>query len=96
MKFMADISYTRCKTLYKTMEHNKTQGFIRQSQKEKNKLVYVTENSLKPELEQLKDKINDKGSDWIKNKYPALIPIIDNLDTITKEVESWMKLKETK
>ena len=78
------------------MEHNKTQGFIRQSQKEKNKLVYVTENSLKPELEQLKDKINDKGSDWIKNKYPALIPIIDNLDTITKEVESWMKLKETK
>lgn len=93
---MADISYTRCKTLYKTMEHNKTQGFIRQSQKEKNKLVYVTENSLKPELEQLKDKMKDKGSDWIKNKYPALIPIIDNLDTITKEVESWMKLKETK
>ena len=24
------------------------------------------------------------------------LPIIDNLDTITKEVESWMKLKETK
>ena len=40
--------------------------------------------------------MKDKGSDWIKNKYPALIPIIDNLDTITKEVESWMKLKETK
>lgn len=90
---MADISYTKCKALYKTMEHNKIQGFLRQSQKEKNKLVYVAEKSLKPELDQLKDKIKDKGSDWIKDRYPDLTPIIDNLDTITKEVDSWIKLK---
>jgi len=90
--YMADISYTKCKNLIKTMEHNKENGFVKQAQKEKHKLVYVAKNALHPELEQLKSEITKKGSEWIKENHPELISILDNLETIEKEVETWMKM----
>lgn len=87
---MADITYTRCKAIVKTMEHNEKQGFIRQSQKEKNKLIHVTKHSLIPELNQLNEELSKKGSQWIKEKHPNLEDIINNLETITEEVNSWI------
>lgn len=87
---MADITYTRCKAMVKTMEHNEKQGFIRQSQKEKNKLIHVAKHSLIPELKQLNEELSKKGSQWIKEKHPNLEDIINNLETITEEVNSWI------
>ncbi len=87
---MADITYTRCKAMVKTIEHNENQGFIRQSQKEKNKLVYVAKHSLIPELEQLNKELENKGSQWIKEHHPNLEDIINNMESITKEVNSWI------
>ena len=89
---MSDISYNKCKNLVKTFEYNKENGFDKQAQREKNKLVYVAKNSLYPELEQLKSQISKKGSEWIKEKYPNLISIIDNLEAIEKEVKAWMEM----
>lgn len=90
--YMSDISYNKCKNLVKTFEYNKENGFDKQAQREKNKLVYVAKNSLYPELEQLKSQISKKGSEWIKEKYPNLISIIDNLEAIEKEVKAWMEM----
>ena len=89
--YMADISYNKCKNLEKTFSYNKENGFVKQAQREKNKLVYVAKNSLHPELEQLKSQISKKGSEWIKEKYPNLISIIDNLELIERDVKLWME-----
>lgn len=89
--YMADISYNKCKNLEKTFSYNKENGFVKQAQREKNKLVYIAKNSLYPELEQLKSQISKKGSEWIRKKYPNLISIIDNLELIERDVELWME-----
>lgn len=87
---MADITYTRCKAIVKTMEHNEKQGFIRQSQKERNKLIHVAKHSLVPELNQLKEELSKRGAQWIKEKHPNLEDIINNIEIITEEVNSWI------
>jgi integrase len=87
---MADITYTRCKAILKTMEHNKSNGFTRQSQKEKNKLIHVTKHSFLPELEQLNNELTNRGSEWIKENHPNLKYIVDNYDLVIKEANSWI------
>ena len=90
---MADITYNKCKTILKTIKHNKDNGFIRQSEKEQNKLNHVVKSHLLPELKQLKEEVMKKGEVWIKEKYPQITSIIDNYDAILKEVDSWIMQK---
>lgn len=87
---MLDITYQTCKDLLKSMKHNEKNGFTKQASKEKNKLTYVTNASLIPELKQLKEQLDKKGSEWIKEHHNNLIEIIDNIDTITEEANSWI------
>ncbi|SCH73400.1 Phage integrase family [uncultured Clostridium sp.] len=90
---MADITYNDCKTLIKIIEYNQTEGYLRQANKELGKLQSAIKNALKPEIEQLEDEINKKGVDWIKENHKNLIPIIERLDEIKKEMDEWMNIE---
>nr|WP_243240012.1 tyrosine-type recombinase/integrase [Romboutsia sp. 1001285H_161024_C4] len=87
---MADITYNECKNLIGIIEYNKAEGYLRQANKELNKLQSAINKSLKPEIEQLEDTIAKKGVDWVKEKHENLIPIIDKLDEIKKEMDKWI------
>lgn len=92
--YMADVSYDKCKKLFKSMKYNQDNDFRKQASHERNKLINVAKNSLLPELEQLKEEIDKKGSRYIKENYPQITQIIDNLDGTFKEVEEWIQLKK--
>lgn len=88
---MTDITYNRCKTMLRALEHNEKNGFTRQAQKEKNKLIHVTKKSLLPELEQLSEVLEKKGTEQIKELHTNLQHIIDNLENIKMEANSWIQ-----
>lgn len=93
MFFMADISYNEYLNHKKIIEYNKSNGFVKATQKEINKIKYVIENSLKPELDELRKEIDRNGSDTIKSKYPQLSYVVDNFDDIYKEMSKWLMKK---
>lgn len=90
---MADITYNECENLIKIIEYNKSAGYLKQANKELNKLQSAINKSLKPEIEQLEHTITKKGVDWVKENHENLIPIIDRLDEIKKEMDKWMNIE---
>lgn len=89
--YMADITYERYLTLTKTYTYNKDNGFLRQAEKEKFKLLNTIKDMLIPELDEVKNEVLSKGEEVIKERYPQLTFIIENFDTIYKEVILWTK-----
>lgn len=86
--YMADITFERYLSLKKTYSYNKDNGFFRQSEKEKYKLINLIKEMLLPELDELKIEINKKGKNQIISKYKKLTYIINNYDDIYKAVSS--------
>lgn len=91
--YMIDVSYLNFQILQETYEISKTKGNIRAAQKELNKLKDLLRIRLIPELDELENEINRKGTDIIIEQYPSLRDIVLNKKTIRKEVELWMKKK---
>ena len=91
--YMADFSYKMAKECEEAFLYNKKSGFLKQAQKELNKLQRRVKDKLIPELDELKIVINKKGSDAVISEYPILLEIILNLDSIYEESEKWLKLK---
>lgn len=87
---MIDITYSRYTNLIKTMNFNKEKGFLRQSEKEKFKLICVVRDSLIPELNELQKEITKHGAETIIAKHPNLEHFVSNFDTVYKEVSQWL------
>lgn len=90
MFFMADISYEEYLQHIDVVKYNQENGFKKAYQKELNKLKYVIENSLMPELVMFEEEIQKHGEDEILDKYPQLTYIVQNYETIKQEVSAWM------
>lgn len=90
MFFMADISYEEFLQNRDTAQYNKDNGYTKAYQKELNKLKYIIEHSLMPELTMLEDELNRHGEENVLEKYPQLTYIVKHLDSIKQEVQSWM------
>lgn len=90
MFFMADISYEEYLQHIDIIKYNQDNGFKKAYQKELNKLRYVIENSLMPELTMLEEELQKHGEEEILEKYPQLTYIVNNFKTIKQEVSSWM------
>lgn len=84
-----DTTYGEFQDFLKTITHNKKNGFIRQAQHEERKLRFIVSDRLIPELEQLKQQLQRKGSDYITNEHPYLEQFIEDYDNIYKEVSQW-------
>lgn len=91
--YMADFSYQMAKESEEAFIYNKENGFLKQAQKELNKLQRRAKDKLIPELGELKVVINKKGIDDVISEYPTLLNIVFNLDSIYKEIDKWLKLK---
>lgn len=90
MFFMADISYEEYLQNRDTAQYNKDNGYKKAYQKELNKLKYIIEHSLMPELTMLEDELERHGEEDILEKYPQLTYIVNHLDSIKQEVQTWM------
>lgn len=90
MFFMADISYEEFLQNRDTAQYNKDNGYTKAYQKELNKLKYIIEHSLMPELTMLEDELKRHGEENVLEKYPQLTYIVKHLDSIKQEVQSWM------
>lgn len=90
--YMADVSYRQTKELAETIAINQERGLLRQVQKELNMLNTILHHKLLPELNELKNVINEKGTSAILKEYPDLKNIIENLDQIDKEVLTWKSM----
>lgn len=88
--FMLDINYEKYTTLLKTIKYNQDKGFKKAVEKETNKLKYIVEKFLMPELEELDKETKLKGEITIKEKFPQVSFFIDNYQTIYKEVKAWI------
>jgi hypothetical protein len=89
--YMVDITYKDYTTLINSIQYNQTNGFIRASEKETNKLKWIVQKKLLPELDELKNEIAKQGADNIIKKHSQLKPIIDNIITIYEDVIKWIK-----
>jgi site-specific recombinase XerD len=88
--FMIDINYQKYTTLLKTIKYNQEKGFKKASEKETNKLRWIVETYLIPELVELQKEVQRKGEIEIKKKFPQVSYFVDNYDSINKEVRSWI------
>ena len=90
MFFMADISYEEYLQNRDVAQYNKDNGYKKAYQRELNKLTYIIEHSLMPELTMLEDELERHGEEEILDKYPQLTYIVNHLDFIKQEVQTWM------
>lgn len=90
MFFMADISYEEYIQNRNVAQYNKDNGYKKAYQKELNKLKFIIEHSLMPELTMLEDELERHGEEDILAKYPQLTYIVNHLDSIKQEVQTWM------
>lgn len=91
--YMVDASYADFKTLQETYKAAQVHGHTRAAEKELYKLRELCGKTLTPELDELQREIERKGVAHIIEKYPSLLPIIENMDNIRKEVSEWMTRK---
>lgn len=91
--YMADASYADFKTLQETYKAAQEHGHTREAEKELYKLRDLCGKTLIPELDELQHEIDLKGVAHIIEKYPGLLPIIENMDEIRGEVRTWMEIK---
>lgn len=98
--YMADISLNKFRQAKNTYLYNVGNGFFRQAQREGHKIIKIINETLLPELDEVKNEIKTKGRDNIINSYPHLREIIENYTVIYNEildvkerVSEWMMLK---
>lgn len=91
--YMVDISYMNFQTLQETYKAMLSTGKVKAAQKELAKLKDVLNRRLIPELDELDKEIVNKGYNTILDKYPALIDIMENRESIRKEIEEWRTKK---
>lgn len=89
--YMADLTYLDFKTLQDTYESNRAAGYTRAAQKELHKIKELLRRKLTPELNELDQELLVKGRDHIIIRNPSLSTIVDNLDSIKEEIETWMQ-----
>lgn len=88
--YMVDITYKNFQSQLKIINYNKENGFTRAAEKETNKLKWITEKGLLPELDDLKKEIGNKGADIIKSKHPQISWFVDNINEVYEEVAQWL------
>lgn len=93
--YMVKVSYRKGKELVETITLNIKRGHKKQVQKELNMLKIIITQKIIPELDELKKELVKKGSQKILLEYPDLVEIVENFDSIYKEVKAWINLKES-
>lgn len=91
--YMADNTYKHTKELVKVVKHNINSGFYEVAKEELKKLHRTINELLRPELEELKNRINTIGIEEILKSHPNLLEVIENFTNIEREISEWEKIK---
>jgi hypothetical protein len=93
--FIAPDAYHIYKQLVATIEYNQIHNFINQTQKELFKLEVVINEELLPNIQDLEKELISQGKDILIDTHPDLAYIIEHLDDIKEDIQSWnMRIKE--
>lgn len=76
-----------------SVEYNVKNCYMREAEKELYKAQFICKTLLQPELNELKDLMNRKGSEYVIEKHPEMKPIIDDIENIESEVTVWVTMK---
>lgn len=76
-----------------SVEYNVKNCYMQEAEKELYKAQFICKTLLKPELNELKDLMNRKGSEYVIEKHPEMKPIIDDIENIESEVTVWATMK---
>ena len=87
--FDCNIHYNKLNEWKEIVFYNIREGHIVYAEKELFKLQKMLSNKLMPEIEELKRILELKGKDYVTNKHPNLLTIINNLENIEKEARQW-------
>ncbi len=93
--YMCEVSYKQCLELEETIKVNYKNNHLRQVEKECHLLKRIVVEKLIPEMDELKIQLNKHSRDEILNKYPSLSHVIENYDSILKEVLIWKDMMKT-
>lgn len=69
--------------------YNTKNEYVQEAEKELYKAQFICKSLLKPEMEELKDLLNRKGSDYVIQKHPEMKAIIDSIEDTEKEITTW-------
>lgn len=89
--YNADISYMDFLTLQKTHDAMALSGKTYAAEKELYKLKDLCSRRLLPELNELEREIGRKGREIILNQHPELLVVMENIEGIRGEIDTWMK-----
>ena len=86
----SDITYKRFKDLKRTIEYNTENGFIKEAGIEKKKIKRLVVSRLSKEIDETEYEIKHQGVDKILKDHPELDYIVNNIDSIRKEINLWI------
>jgi len=91
--YMVDVSYRQAQELYESIQCNRSNGHLKQVQKETNMLHTIIVKRLEPELAELQKVIEREGVDTVLSKYPQVADIVAHLHDVIDEVAKWKLMK---
>lgn len=75
-----------------SVQYNIENQYEQEAEKELYKAQFICKTLLLPELNELKELIERKGSDYIIQKHPEMETIINDMSNIEKEILKWEKI----
>lgn len=87
-----DLTYYKIDQLLTTIEINEERGRVKEVQKQKNKLLTMINDLFVPQLNELKRVIDDRGKEYVAEKYPETIKYIDRIDELERNIEEWKNI----
>lgn len=90
MYFMADDTLDALRVMQDNYRRNVDNGFQKAAECELRKLQWIARDELIPEINAMDQQLKTIGRDRILQRFPNLAHIIDNEESIRKEVEEWL------
>ena len=87
--YMADLSYSKLKACEDAYYANLQRGLKNAARKEVMNAQDIINRTLGPQIYQLEQELEKRGSSVIVGKYPSLQPIIEHLEEIKQEIKIW-------
>jgi len=88
--YSSPVTYNKFQDSIKVVEYNERSGFLRQVEKEMRKLKNLLLHELVPELNDIVLQVEKLSKNDIINRHPDTKDIIENLDDIYVEINSWL------
>lgn len=91
--YMLDATYTSVKALIESYDQNLMRGYYQSANKDLNDAKSIIARILDKQIIQLGQEMESKGTDYISEKYPHMIPYMSNYESIKEQIKEWKNMK---